>query len=135
MLQCLLTFSHCYNISIFNHAGDPRAISAMPLSMSTCMECAVIIPSNLRISAIGSQMVTWSVAKKGEITVLQDTVTDADHNLILVNPQKTDEGTYYATGSNSEGSENGASVTLAVAEEPGEYIYIYIYIFRNYGRD
>ena len=92
------------------------------------MGCTVIIPSNLRISAIGSQMVTWSVAK-GTLTVLEDTMTDAKHNLILVNVQKTDEGTYYATGSNSEGSENGPSVTLAVAEEPGENIYIYKLVY------
>ena len=83
----------------------------------------MIIPSSLRISAIGSQNVTWSVAKKGNTTVLNDTMTDADHNLILVNVQKIDEGTYYATGRNSEKSENGAFVTLAVDEEPGENAY------------
>ena len=114
----------CYKIQIFNPAGEPRAISAMPLPKSTCMGCTVIIPSNLRVSAIGSQVVTWSVAKVEEITVLEEPMTDADHNLILVNVQKTDEGTYYATGSNSEGNENGASVTLAVVEQPGENVCI-----------
>ena len=69
-------------------------------------------------------MIKWKVSKMGmEIEELKDPMTNADHSLVLTNVQKFDEGTYFATGSNSEGEDNGPQVKLEVVEIPGEAMY------------
>lgn len=103
-------------------AGEPLAISTVTLPMSACVGCMVVLPSSLRVSAIGAQTVKWSAAMNGVSKDLEDAVINADYSMTLVNVERTDTGTYLATGSNNQGVVNGAHVELMVLERPGEYV-------------
>lgn len=104
------------------YAGIPKAIMTAPQMLSVCLDCSLTIPSNLHVSALNAQDITWSRITLGVIEEVENAVINQDYGLIMTDVIRSDAATYVAKATNTEGAANGASVELVVIEKPCESV-------------
>lgn len=104
------------------YAGEPKAITFAVQMLSVCLNCSITIPSNLHVSALDAQDVTWFRIILGIIEELKNAVINQDYSLTLTDVVRSDAATYVAKATNTEGMANGAQVELVVIKKPCESI-------------
>lgn len=112
-------------------AGYPKAITSAMQTLSVCLNCSITIPSNLHVSALDAQDITWSRIILGVIEEVDNAIINQDYSLTLTDVGRIDATSYFAMATNTEGMANGPQVELVVIEKPCESI-LYLVFYQAY---